>query len=113
MSSISELKQEIGFRKYTEWKRDRITNDEICNLVKNFSRITCLLNCCMWKCQTNIVAIQRIRNSAAHFQGEIMERLRGASESDADCGWKAHLVDHIVSVRRVMRMQTNLCGNSC
>ena len=67
MSSISELKQEIGFRKYTEWKRDRITNDEICNLVKNFSRITCLLNCCMWKCQTNIVAIQRIRNPAAHF----------------------------------------------
>ena len=50
-------------------------------------------------------------------KGEILERLgtvlRGASESDADCGWKAHLVDHIVSVRRVMRMQTNLCGNSC
>ena len=74
MSSISELKQEIGFRKYTEWKRDRITNDEICNLVKNFSRITCLLNCCMWKCQTNIVAIQRIRNSAAYFPASFKER---------------------------------------
>ena len=108
MSSISELKQEIGFRKYTEWKRDRITNDEICNLVKNFSRITCLLNCCMWKCQTNIVAIQRIRNPAAHFQGEILESLRVMRIVGG-----RHLVDHIVSVRRVMRMQTNLCGNSC